>query len=191
MPGARAKVPVLEDDGTGVVLTESLVVAEYVADRFPDANLLPESPEDRARMRLFGEICGSSSFSYFGVLKAGGKGGDGYDEAVASFAEGLEKAEAFLRATSSNDDGDDGPFLFGDRFTLAECNAAPWAQRACFVLPSFTDVDPLAICDERGLVRLKAWITATLERPSVQSIRIPDDEMKENVSRMLERFAAA
>mmetsp|Transcript_15978 Transcript_15978/g.37004 ORF Transcript_15978/g.37004 Transcript_15978/m.37004 type:complete len:139 (+) Transcript_15978:511-927(+) len=138
-------------------------------------------------MRLFGEICGSSSFSYFGVLKAS-KGGDGYDAAVASFAEGLEKAEAFLRATSSNDGG---PFLFGDRFTLAECNAAPWAQRACFVLPSFTDVDPLAICDERGLVRLKAWITATLKRPSVRSIRIPDDEMKESVSRMLERFAAA
>jgi len=161
------------------------VVAEYVAERFPDANLLPESPEDRARMRLFGELCGSSSFSYFGVLKA--KGGEGYEAAVSSFAEGLEKVEALLQATSS----DGGPFLFGDRFTLAECNAAPWAQRACFVLPSFTDVDPLKICDERGLVRLKAWITATLERPSVLSAKIPDDEMKANVSGMLERFAAA
>ena len=187
LPDARAKVPVLETTTGGgtVVLTESLVVSEYVGEKFPEANLLPESPEDRATMRLFTELCGSSSFSYFGVLRA--KGSEGYEAAAASFEEGLVKANAFLEAAGSSG----GPFLFGDRFTLAECNAAPFVQRACFVLPSFTEVDPLKICDEKGLDRLKEWITATLDRPSVRSVRIPDDEMKTNVSRMLERFAAA
>ena len=44
-------VPTLDDDG-GIVI-ESSVIMQYLEDRHPTPSLLPESPADRARMRLW------------------------------------------------------------------------------------------------------------------------------------------
>jgi len=64
-------------------------------------------------------------------------------------------------------------------------------------LPAFTRegeaiafVDPLKICEEEGLLRLKTWIEATLARPSVKSIELPEEEMIQSATKMLKRFAA-
>lgn len=216
IPGARAKVPLLQflerdDDSeasTTTPLCESLVVAEYIAERFSNEkkdddepnSLLPHDVHDRATMRLFTELCGSS-FSYFPLLRAAPS-----DRSVAleSFKEGLVHVDAFLNGLgSSKNQG--GPFLFGNQFTLAECNAAPFVQRCCAILPAFTKdggtdepstpmptaapIDPLRFCDELGLVRLKQWMEAVLERPSVVATGVPKDDMIRSTSRMLERFA--
>lgn len=216
IPGARAKVPLLqvrnaEGEDTAdddFVLCESLVVSEYVAEAFSDSRkdcLWLESPEDRAKVRLFTEMCGSA-FSYFPMVRAA-TGGDADDEkftaALESFKEGLVAADAFLRdgcgggrtspLTRSKVRGSDGSFLLGDRFSLAECNAAPFVQRCCAILPAFTGpakVDPLLLCDEMGLNRLRRWMDAVLARQSVMDTGVPADAMKESTTRMLERFAA-
>jgi glutathione S-transferase len=44
------KVPVLEDDG--FVLPESVVIMEYLEERYPDPALLPADAADRANVRL-------------------------------------------------------------------------------------------------------------------------------------------
>lgn len=198
MKDARAKVPVLhvvrpkEED---VVLCESLVVAEYVAELFgnnvEDGSLLPHSLEDRAKMKLFTELC-SPCFSYFPILR---ERGDKLESAIEKFKEGLVNADALL--TRLGGQNQKGPFLFGTRFSLAECNLAPFVQRACTVLPAFTTqessgrpVNPISICEELGLVRLKEWIEAIIARPSVVKTSVPKDEMVKNMAKMLERFKA-
>jgi glutathione S-transferase len=45
-------VPVLEEDG-GFVLPESLVIMEYLEERFPEPPLWPADPEERALGRLW------------------------------------------------------------------------------------------------------------------------------------------
>lgn len=195
LPGARAKVPLLQvDDNT--VLCESLVVSEFVAETFggrdPQSRLLPTSPRDRAVMRLFNELCGSS-FSYFPLLRAKG---DKLEVAVKAFQEGLVAVDAFLRHYNS------APFLFGQDFSLAESNAAPFVQRACVILPAFSSsqsrdgggensvmvANPLQICDELDLHHLKAWIEAVIARPSVIQTGVPEDILLERTGKMLERF---
>lgn len=178
-----------------IVITESLIVTDYLAERYPEAGLMPTSSEDRATMRLFSELCGSSSFSYWNILRSKGNSGK-FDSAVEDFKQGLVNANTFLEKM-----GDPrGPFLFGEQFTLAECNAAPFIQRACNVLPAFTGideagssapsvVDPIKLCEDQGLMRLKKWILATLTRPSVKSIEMTQGEMLKSVSNMLKRFA--
>jgi glutathione S-transferase len=190
IPDARAKVPVLEvavdDDQSSFVITESLVVAEYLAERYPDAGLMPGSCEDRATMRLFSELCGASSISYWNILRAQTGGDDEKREAaVEQFKQALINIDAFLEKKGDPE----GPFLFGDRFSLAECNIAPFLQRACNALPAFAAIHPIDLCKEQGLARLETWILATLARPSVQHIALPEDEMKASVSKMLKRFA--
>lgn len=201
VPNARAKVPVLEVVPEGEpeqrsVLTESMVVTDYLAESFPDASLIPTSSEDRATMRLFSELCGSSSFSYWNILRSRGDN-EKFESAVEEFKQGLINANTFLEKKGDSK----GPFLFGEQFTLAECDTAPFVQRACSNLPAFTGngeagtsesnvVDPIKICEEQGLLRLKEWITATLARPSVKSVELPKEDMIQSVSKMLERFAA-
>ncbi|GGC09663.1 glutathione S-transferase [Novosphingobium endophyticum] len=52
-PIARIPVLVTED---GTTIPESSVILDYLEDRFPAPSLLPESPENRARLRLAGCI---------------------------------------------------------------------------------------------------------------------------------------
>jgi hypothetical protein len=75
----------------------------------------------------------------------------------------------------------DGMFLLGKRFSLAECNTAPFLQRCCAILPEFTGVDPLQLCDELGLGRLKGWIEAVLARPSVVKTGVSMEGMRESI----------
>src|SRR5947208_13539355 len=46
------RVPVLEEDG-GLVLPESLVIMEYLEERFPEPPLWPADPAERALGRLW------------------------------------------------------------------------------------------------------------------------------------------
>lgn len=200
LPDARAKVPVLQvgDDGIRegkdetVALCESQIIAEYIGEIFftpgGKGSLILPSALDRARARLFTQLCGDR-FAYFPLLRAGGSE---KADALETFKKGLVDVDTFLRSTGN------GPFLFGDRFTLAECNAAPFVQRCCSLLPAFTGpdsdmpgpaVDPLAICDQLRLDRLKKWIEAVLARPSVAATGIPEDILQISTARMLERFS--
>jgi len=199
IPDARAKVPVLEVIGdqlqNSVVLCESFVIADYLAERYPKVGLIStNSAEDRAIMRLFVELCGSS-FSYWNILRAQGDD-EKFESAIEEFKQGLINVNTFLEKKSDSR----GPFLFGDQFSLAECNTAPFVQRACNVLPFFTGdrgekgtssviVDPIKICDELNLSRLKIWILAVLERPSVITTELPEELMIKSVTKMLERFS--
>ena len=207
LPGASAKVPLLEvvgqDDGedndtTSVVLCESLVVAEYIAElqaklieEGPSSMgllLLPTKPEDRAIMRLFFELC-SSCFTYFPILRSAGDETK-LEAALDQFKMGLLNVDTFLRTMGNR--GRDGPYLFGNQFTLAECNAAPFVQRACMVLPtgigSGRSIDPLDICDEFKLDRVKCWIMAVLDRPSVSETAVPKEVYMKNVEEFLKKM---
>lgn len=191
--GARAKVPLLQVlrnqvDEQNVVLCESLILSQYLAEKH--GVLLPSCPEDCAIMRLFTDFC---TFSYFPLLKAKNEKLEG---AIQTFREELVATDTFLTHYGM----DQGPFLFGTTFSLAESNAAPFLQRACTILPALTGqgeghpansvtVNPMDICDELGLVRLKQWIEAVLSRPSVVATGVPKEELVQRTKSMLERFA--
>src|SRR5919201_4293541 len=46
------RVPVLEEEESGLLLPESAVIAEYLEERFPDPPLWPGDPAERARGRV-------------------------------------------------------------------------------------------------------------------------------------------
>jgi glutathione S-transferase len=53
------KVPALEMDGE--VLTENVAILTYLAERFPQAHLLPEASTPASRARLLADLCFCSS----------------------------------------------------------------------------------------------------------------------------------
>eukprot|EP01137_Pigoraptor_chileana_P013356 Opistho-2@66772 len=69
-PTSDGKVPVLQDDD--FILTESAVVAEYLAEKYGHSTgLLGKSAEDRARIRIFTEqFTGKFIPLWYGVIRA-------------------------------------------------------------------------------------------------------------------------
>jgi glutathione S-transferase len=190
VPGSAAKVPILEvvfPHSSTQVLCESLVLVEYIAEVYGTNSILPPTPLQRAHARLFSELC-SPAFSYLPLLRA--RGDEAKTEAALhELKRALSGAEKFLCVNGDSS----GPFLFGERFSTAECTLAPFVQRACINLPHFMGkaYDPLFIAEAEGYSKLASWMRAVIERPSVKSTAVAPEESLTSVEMMLKRFADA
>ena len=155
-------VPCLETD-SGIHLTQSLAIIEYVDEILPDVPLLPARPEDRARVRALAQTiaCDIHPINNLRVLNFLGKHFKLSQEARTEWyqhwvGEGLQALEKLL-------DGDErtGRFCHGDSPGLADCCLVPQVfnalrfncslermptirriYQACEALPSFQAAAP-------------------------------------------------
>src|SRR5262249_47262092 len=51
----RLEVPALGDDGFAIF--DATIILEYIEDRWPTPAMLPQSPRDRARVRMIEDVC--------------------------------------------------------------------------------------------------------------------------------------
>ncbi|KAJ1899203.1 hypothetical protein LPJ81_004188, partial [Coemansia sp. IMI 209127] len=114
----QLKVPALRTpDGT--ILIESLVIAEFVADAFPEANLLPSGAIERAQLRLFIETFNSRYIPFiYKTLTA-----TSVDEQKAhteTLLAGLREVSKELEKQWERPSGKGGPFWAGGKFGFAE-----------------------------------------------------------------------
>lgn len=95
-------------------LAESLVLVEFVADLFPEANLIPKDPVLRAQARFFIEVVNSKfvpAFQKF-LLR-----GEGYEDLLTS----AEAIQNILPAT--------GGYAVGNQYTIADIALTPFIAR--------------------------------------------------------------
>jgi glutathione S-transferase len=167
-----AKVPVLVDDGFAV--WDTLAIAEYLAEKFPEKKFWPESVKARARARSvcaemhsgFGALRSAcpmnieADLSHIGALIWRDKPGvrDDVARIVSMWTELLTEHK--------------GPLLFGD-FTIADAYFAPVAMRLSrYRLP----VPPaIAAYIERlsALPGIKAWIDGALAEDDFREFEEP------------------
>ncbi|TAK77785.1 MAG: glutathione S-transferase family protein [Aquabacterium sp.] len=130
------KVPLLLDDGFAV--WDTLAIAEYVAERFPQHQLWPADAKQRARAR---SLC-AEMHSGFGALRSAcpmnieapfpevGKKIWAGQADVRADVQRIDAAWSALLAEHG------GPFLFGERFGVIDAFFAPVASRLrSFALP--------------------------------------------------------
>ena len=144
------KVPVFEDGA--LVLPESLVILEYLDERYPEPPLLPAAPGERAHARLvaarFDTVLGSAYYA----LRRGDDGG-------------RERLDACLSALEQRTAG------WTQAFGLVDVAYLPWLVRARDLLgvdleryPSIADrLDRLA---ERPSVAAELAVVASLRQPA-------------------------
>ena len=135
------KVPVLEEDG-GLLLPESVVIMEYLEERFPEPPLWPPDPAERALGRLLvQQFDARLGDPYYAVRR-------GEPEAREALARRLAALDGLL---------DERPFLSGREYGLVDAAYFPWLPRAEARLGvSF---------DSYGSVR--AWLERLRQRPAV------------------------
>jgi glutathione S-transferase len=136
------KVPVLEEGE--FVLPESVVINEYLEERYPQPALWPADPAERAGGRLLVERFDSLSRYYYARR--------GEEDARVGLDEQLAGLDGLLAGP---------PFLTGREFGLADAAYLPWILRAESNLGVDLDAHPA----------LAEWVEHCGERPSVSAER--------------------
>ena len=101
-------------------LAESLVLLQFFADLAPESNLLPQDPLDKAKIRFF-----LDTFS------------NKIQPPLSKWALGTSTYSAFFEALDAIQDQlppvEQGKYLFGGNFTLADIAVAPFLGRLVLV----------------------------------------------------------
>jgi glutathione S-transferase len=134
------KVPVLEEDG-GLVLPESVVITEYLEDRFPEPALWPADPAERALGRLLVERFDRLGDPYY-ALRRGEQGAREELESRLGELDGILEGQAYLT---------------GRDYGLADVAYVPWILRAQARLGVAIDEFPA----------LSQWLDRLSERPAI------------------------
>ncbi len=156
------KVPVLVDDG--LVVWDTLAIAEYVAEKYPDKKLWPQDAQHRARARSvcaemhsgFTALRGACMMNIEASLPTEGALALRDKPAVRADVARIETIFSELLAQHG------GPFLFGPQFTIADAYFAPVCMRfATYALSQRADVN--AYVDRiRAAPGVAQWIADAL-----------------------------
>ncbi len=155
------KVPVLTDEGFAV--WDTLAIAEYLAEQFPEKNLWPSDPQARARAR---SICAEMHSGFAGLRSACPMNIEAHLPEVGALALRDKPAvQADLQRIIALWSGllaeHQGPMLLGE-FSIADAYFAPVVMRLItYALPVPSDVQAYMdrLCMLPGV---KAWIDGAL-----------------------------
>jgi glutathione S-transferase len=152
----RGRVPVIEHDG--LVLYESLIIAEYLNDLFPDPPLLPADPREKARARLWMNIAEDEFASSFSILwRERNQPKNERSSDPSRLSQAIETLERVLETLERNlsEDG----YLLGT-FSLADIAFAPW----------MVNITGSGLYNKKLPERIIRWIERLRTRPSVRKV---------------------
>ncbi|RCI04033.1 hypothetical protein CU098_004651 [Rhizopus stolonifer] len=162
------KVPVLATEGQN--LAESLVIVEYINDRFPEKNLLPKEPIKRANIRFVIEYFASKVAPEFYKLLMNFKAENAKADYEKNLNTALVRLDELLKQQSAT-----GPYFLGEQFSLADVAIAPFVIRIHTI--NQTLLNGLELETVKSSPRLTEFIKALIARPSVQETWIGDKEL--------------
>lgn len=147
----NATVPVLVDGD--LVLWESAVIIEYLADLFPHTSLMAGSPAERAKIRQIHSYSdnsvGKKLFPYIKQVRDSGNG-----KATDELCQSTTDSWIIIQKTLSDQLGDAD--FYGAGFSVAECA----------LIPRFTLALAYGLTINNDFLNLKKWFQRCAKRPS-------------------------
>jgi glutathione S-transferase len=148
------KVPVLTDDAT--VLYESLIINEYLDEKYPNPPLMPKDPAKRAKARILIDYgMGHFDAPYQRLRMELMKDAKEQNQQVIATA----KAELKKLLQRLEDEIGEQQFLLGD-FSLVDAD----------LLPRFTRLEGFGVLPDPSLPRLGKYLERVKARASVRPI---------------------
>jgi glutathione S-transferase len=148
------KVPVLTDDNT--VLYESLIINEYLEEKYPATSLLPKEPAKKAKARILTDYGMAHFDSPYQKLRM-----ELMKEAKEQSQPTIDGAKAELKKLLQRFEEElgDQQYLLGD-FSLVDAN----------LIPRFTRLEGFGILPDPSLPRLGKYMERMKARPSVKAL---------------------
>jgi glutathione S-transferase len=167
------KVPCLVDDG--LVVWDTLAIAEYLAEKYPDKKLWPSAVKDRAHAR---SICAEMHSGFTGLRSACPMNIEASLPEVGALAlrdkptvaADVARIETIFSELLSQHSG---PFLFGKQFTIADAYFAPVCMRLkTYALSQRADIN--AYIDRvRAAPGVAQWIADALVEDDFRDFEEP------------------
>jgi glutathione S-transferase len=152
---------------------ESAVILEYLDETFPEPRLMPADPTDRATVRLWIDFANTRLFAPTHRLIF-----ERDEEQRRIQVRQMEGAVGHLEHEGLCR-RDNGPYLLGEQFTLADIALYPWfEQLATFERFSTFRMPP-------KFIGVRAWMAAVAARPAVKQCSQADDWYEANYRRYL------
>jgi len=101
-------VPILQKDD--LVVTESIVIMEYLDEVYPGEKIVPSDPYTKAKDKMFMERFSKIVTQYYGILM-GMRDGNDFTEKLAGFASAYKVVEEELKQRNTKYFGGDKPML--------------------------------------------------------------------------------
>jgi len=148
------KVPVLIDDST--VLYESLIINEYLNEKYPDPPLLPKDPAGKAKARILIDYGMTHFDSAYQKLR------------IELMKDPKEQSQPVIDGAKNDlrkllqrfeDEIGDQQYLMGD-FSLVDAD----------LIPRFTRLEGFGVLPDPSLPRLGKYMERMKARPSVKAI---------------------
>jgi len=161
---AFGRMPAFEHDG--FVLTETAAITRYIDEGFAGPALQPASPRGRARMHQIISLL--DNLAYHTLVW------DIFVERVRAAFEGRAPDQARIAAALPIAEAcldelielmADGPYLAGERVTLADLHAAP--------IMIYAHMSPEGAALMRARPALEAWLTRIGRRSCIEDTRTP------------------
>ncbi|KAF9497877.1 glutathione S-transferase [Pleurotus eryngii] len=142
-------------------IAESLVLLEFIADLYPESNLLPKDPVLRAKARFFIDAFSTKvSPFYMGFVARG--------EPFDNLLKGFEALQSLLPPA------DKGPFALGSQFSIADAAVLPFIARLYVAMKNdiggfAKGVGPASLKilqEDEKYKRFKAYVNTLFERES-------------------------
>jgi len=148
------KVPVLTDDST--VLYESLIINEYLEEKYPNPPLLPKDPAKKARGRILVDYGMAHFDSAYQKLRA-----ELMKEAKEQSQPTIDGAKSDLKKLLQRfeDELGEQQYLLGD-FSLVDAD----------LIPRFSRLEGFGVLPDAALPRLGKYLERVKARPSVKAI---------------------
>jgi len=148
------KVPVLADDST--VLYESLIINEYLEEKYPSPALMPKDPSKKAKARILTDYGMAHFDSPYQKLRM-----ELMKDAKEQSQPIIEGAKAELKKLLQRfeDELGDQQFLLGD-FSLVDAN----------LIPRFSRLEGFGVLPDPALPRLAKYMERMKARPSVKAL---------------------
>jgi glutathione S-transferase len=167
------KVPCLVDDG--LVVWDTLAIAEYVAEKYPDKKLWPTDVKHRARAR---SICAEMHSGFSALRSACMMNIEANLPEVGALAlrdkpavrADVGRIEAIFSELLAQHGG---PYLFGSQFTIADAYYAPVCMRfKTYALSQRQDVNAFNV-RVRASPGVAQWIAAALVEDDFRDFEEP------------------
>jgi glutathione S-transferase len=148
------KVPVLTDDSTA--LYESLIINEYLDEKYPNPPLMPKDPASKAKARILIDYGMAHFDSAYQKLR------------MELMKDAKEQSQPIIDGAKSDlkkllqrfeDEIGDQPYLMGD-FSLVDAD----------LIPRFARLEGFGVLPDPALPRLGKYMERMKTRPSVKAI---------------------
>lgn len=154
-PEGRVPLLVHQIENTNHVIFQSSIITEYLDERFSDFALMPRDALGKAKVRLWTYWCDHLFKPDLDLFK--------YERPELSAADAHALESRLHQALSRWENAlQEGPFLLGTQFTLADVHLFPFARQFISIKPSLPGLEKY--------LKIADWLSRIVSRPAFKRV---------------------